>query len=55
MLEYPVNNGDSIEKFEGTNKLIINIYRLENYNIKTCRISPTIKRYYKNLIISWDE
>ena len=29
MLEYPVKNDDSIEKFETANKLIINIYRLE--------------------------
>ena len=27
MLEYPVKNDNSIEKFETANKLIINIYR----------------------------
>ena len=55
MLEYPVKNDDSIEKFETANKLIINIYRLENYNIKPCRVSPTLKKYYENLITSLDE
>ena len=55
MLEYPVKNDDSIDKFEKANKLIINIYRLENYNIKPCRISPVLKKYYENLITSLDE